>query len=378
MSAPTDLPTLLAAVDVIAREIVARDAIKIDRDGVFPSEAIAALGAAGVLGLISAPAVGGRGLGPAAAVEVVERIARECGSTAMVLCMHFSATALIEKLGPDDVRRDIAAGRHLTTLAFSEAGSRGQFWAPLSTAARDGDTVYLTARKSWVTSSHHADSYVWSSKPVATEDASTLWLVPSETSGLRVAERFDGLGLRGNDSCPITAERVAIPARAMLGADGAGFGLMLEVALPWFNVLSSAVAVGLMESATAAVTAHVVGARFEHSGQSVADLATVRAFIAQMRIKTDLGRCLTADTAAAMEGARADAVLRVLESKAATGELAAQVVDLGMRVAGGAAFRREVGVERMFRDARAGLVMAPTVDMLYEFVGRVVCQMPLF
>ena len=52
----------------------------------------------------------------------------------MVVLMHYAATAVIEALGPEDVRRAIAAGQHLTTLAFSEARLRSHFWAPLCTA----------------------------------------------------------------------------------------------------------------------------------------------------------------------------------------------------------------------------------------------------
>jgi alkylation response protein AidB-like acyl-CoA dehydrogenase len=309
---------------------------------------------------------------------VVERLARVCGSTAMVVCMHYAATAVIEKHGPREVRTAIAAGTHLTTLAFSEFGSRGQFWVPVSKAERSGEVVALTGRKSFVTSAHHADSYVWTSKPLAGSEASTLWLVPRTTAGIRIGDGFDGLGLRGNDSCPITAEGAQVPAAAILGADGAGFGIVMEIVLPWFNLLVSSVSVGLMEAATTATAAHASAAKFEHSGTTVADLPTVRAYVARMRIKTDLGRCLTADTAVAIETGRADAVVRVLESKAAAGELATEVVDLGMRVAGGAAFRRDVGVERVFRDARAGLVMSPTTDMLFDFLGRVALGQPLF
>jgi alkylation response protein AidB-like acyl-CoA dehydrogenase len=71
-------------------------------------------------------------------------------------------------------------------------------------------------------------------------------------------------------------------------------------------------------------------------------------------------------------------MLRVLESKAASGESAAMVGDLAMRVCGGAAYAKEVGVERIFRDARAALVMGPTVDVLYDFIGKAACGLPLF
>jgi alkylation response protein AidB-like acyl-CoA dehydrogenase len=67
-----------------------------------------------------------------------------------------------------------------------------------------------------------------------------------------------------------------------------------------------------------------------------------------------------------------------LEVKASSGEAATQVTDLAMRVCGGAAFRREVGVERRFRDARAATIMAPTTDVLYDFIGKAVTGLPLF
>ena len=96
-----------------------------------------------------------------------------------------------------------------------------------------------------------------------------------------------------------------------------------------------------------------------------------------MRIKTDMReRC--SPTRSPRSSGRADAMLRVLECKAAAGEAAHEVLDLAMRVCGGAAFRKDLGVERYFRDARAAGVMAPTTDALYDFIGKAVCGMPLF
>ena len=55
----------------------------------------------------------------------------------------------------------------------------------------------------------------------------------------------------------------------------------------------------------------------------------------------------------ALTTGRADAPLRMLQSKAVAGEAALDVLDIAMRVGGGAAFRKDVGIERHFRDARA-------------------------
>ncbi|CAN5907089.1 acyl-CoA dehydrogenase family protein [soil metagenome] len=358
--------------------IAAANAAEVDR-GTFPTKTLDALRSAGLLGLVSATEVGGQGAGLAEASLVVERLARECASSAMVVCMHYSAVAVIEKHGALEVRKAIAAGKHLSTLAFSEVGSRSHFWAPIGTAKASGSDVELTARKSWITAAHHADSYVWSRKPLAGSEASTLWFVPRTTAGIRLSEpQFDGIGLRGNDSVPAVAESAKVPASAMLGEDGAGFGIMMGAVLPWFNVLCASVSAGLMEAATTRTAAHAGGTQFQHAGSSIADLPTVRAFIARMRISTDQTKALIGDTLAAMGANRADTMLRVLESKAAAGEAATQVTDLAMRVCGGAAFRKDVGVERIFRDARAALVMAPTTDVLYDFIGKAVCGLPLF
>ena len=71
-------------------------------------------------------------------------------------------------------------------------------------------------------------------------------------------------------------------------------------------------------------------------------------------------------------------MLRVLESKAAAGEAAISVTSQAMRACGGAAFSKHTGIERLFRDAHAGAVMAPTVDVLRDFIAKAVLGIPLF
>lgn len=369
-------PDFVQLVETIAAE-VAQHAMEVDR-GNFPTEMIRRIGEAGLLGLIASPEVGGMGKGLAEAVYLVERLARECGSTAMVVAMHFTGAAVIDQYGPREVREAVAAGRHLTTTAFSEVGSRSQFWIPVSTAALDGEEVRLNARKSFITAARHADSYVWTSKPIAGNEKATLWLVPRTAPGIRLGEPFDGLGMRGNDSGSLVAEDARVPLSARLGEDGAGFDIIMHITAMWFPVLAAAVSVGLMEAALQKTVAHVSGTKFQHTGTSIADLPTVRAYIARMRISIDQCRLLVADTVAAVEGKRPEALLRVLESKAAAGEAAATVTDLAMRICGGIAFRKDLGLDRVFRDARASQVMGPTTDWIYETMGRLECGMSLF
>jgi alkylation response protein AidB-like acyl-CoA dehydrogenase len=371
-------PGWFALAEQIAEEVIAPAAAEIDRTGAFPRSTLTSMGQAGLLGLISDKEVGGLGEGHRAAVQLVERIARECASTAMIVCMHYCGAAVIEAYGKLEVRQAIARGEHVTTLAFSESGSRSQFWAPMSTALSVENGIRLDAQKSWATSAGQADSYVWSSKPVAAEGWSTLWVVPVKSPGLSINTPFDGMGMRGNHSSPVQADGVVVGADARLGADGQGFEIMMGTVLPYFQLMSAAISLGISEAALEKTITHLTTTRFEHINQTLADAPLNRIYLAKMKIQVDMLRTLLYDAVSALESGRADAMLRVLESKAAAGEIGTEVTDLAMRLCGGSAFRKEVGVERNFRDARASTVMAPTADLLYDFIGKTLTGLPLF
>jgi len=372
-----DMTDYLSELETIATQVTANHAVEVDR-GAFPIQTVDGLRQFGLLGLISGKEVGGMGKGLRAAADVIERLARECASSAMVMCMHYCGVAVLEQHGNEEVRRAVATGQHLSTLAFSESGSRSHFWAPVGTATPCTEGICLEAHKSWITSASHATAYVWSSLPVSGEGASTIWLVPADARGLSRRGPFTALGMRGNDSTPVIAEGVVVRQSAQLGQDGEGFDIMMGIVLPYFQVLNAACSVGLMEGAIQHVCAHASGTRFEHLESSLADLPTIRNHIARMRVKADAARTLWLDTITAVDEGREDAMLRILECKAAAGETATEVLDLAMRVCGGAAFRQDVAVERYFRDARAATVMAPTTDVLYDFIGKACCGMELF
>ncbi|MCB9792044.1 MAG: acyl-CoA/acyl-ACP dehydrogenase [Alphaproteobacteria bacterium] len=355
---------------------VTERAHEVDAQAQYPAHVFDALRAAGLMGLVTPAAHGGLGGSFGDAAHVVERIARACGSSAMVTCMHYAGAAVLAAHGSAEVNRAVAAGSHVSTLAFSEAGSRSHFWAPLSTARLEGEDVVLDANKSWVTSANHATAFIWSSQALSGE-GSTIWLVPSNAKGLSVPAPYRGLGLCGNDSTPIRAEGARVPA-ARLGPDGGGFDVMMGVVLPIFQLMNAACSVGLMEGALAKATAHVSGTRYAHLDSALADLPTIRAYLAKARNQADMARALWEDAIAAVDGGRPDAMLRVLQVKAACGDTALEVAATCMRICGGAAYRKDVGVERYFRDAQAASIMAPTSDVLYDFIGKALCGMDLF
>src|SRR5260370_39081054 len=154
--------TAVSRAREIADRVIAPGAAQNDKTGRFSTEAVDALGREDLLGLMVPTEAGGSGLGPRTFAAVVATLAEADASVAMVYLMHVLGAATIAAARPGaavaPTLQEIAGGRQLTTLAFSAAGSRSHFWAPISRARRNGPGMRITAKKSWVTSAGHAQS----------------------------------------------------------------------------------------------------------------------------------------------------------------------------------------------------------------------------
>ena len=374
----------LKTIEESVRPILEAEAAGVDAEGRWPQKSIEAVSAARLLGLTLPHETGGAGLGMREFAAVTRKIAGSCASTAMIYLMHVCGAQVIAASGSPEkerVMRKIVSGNALATLAFSERGSRSHFWAPVSRAARNDGSTILNCDKSFVTSAGYADYYVASSGAVTAKGPldSTIYLVEREAAGIEVSGRWNGLGLRGNASAPMQLRDCRVKDDYRLTEEGEGLKMMLGVALPWFQVGSASVSLGIGESAFAGAVKHTSTARLEHLGESLASAVPgIRARLARMKLALDSASAFLEQTLGAIEADSPSAMLSVLGVKAVAGEAALEVTDEAMRACGGAAFGRQLSIERNFRDARAASVMAPTTDVLCDFIGKAVAGIPLF
>jgi alkylation response protein AidB-like acyl-CoA dehydrogenase len=380
-----EIQPLLAANEKLSREMLRPNADRVDQSRQFPRENLTALGKAGVLSLLVPTQFGGAGAGLAEMSQVIEVQAHNCASTAMVTLMHFCATAAIAAKASDALKQEvlpaIARGEHLSTLAFSEAGSGGHFYAPVSEVRRNGSQKKLRAQKSFVTSAGEADSYVVSARKAgaAGPTESDLYLIPKGTSGFTAQGRFEGLGLAGNASAPMTLADVTIDDNTRLGPEGSGFQTMLEVVLPHFQIGVASVSTGIATAAFQTITARLGARKYEHAGgAALASIPRVQFLVAEMAIEQDSARAYLSETVRRALGGDPAAMLYVLGVKVKAADACLNVVSRAMILGGGWAFGRRGGLERMFRDAQAAAVMAPASDVLKDFVGKACLGLPLF
>jgi alkylation response protein AidB-like acyl-CoA dehydrogenase len=380
-----DMQAILAENEKLSQETLRANADLIDQSRRFPRENLQALGKAGVLGLMIPAQYAGAGAGLAEMSQVLEEQAQNCASTAMVTLMHFCATAAIAAKGSDALKQDIlpacARGKHVSTLAFSEAGSGGHFYAPVSEVHENGGKKTLNATKSFVTSAGQADSYVVSARRTgaAAFTESNLYLIAKNAAGLTTLGHFEGLGLAGNASAPMSLSDVAIDDGARLGPEGSGFQSMLEVVLPVFQIGVASVSIGLAKAAQQMIVGRMGARKYEHAGgAALSSIPRVQFLVAEITLAVNSGKAYLRETIRKALAADPAAMIDVLGVKAVAADACLAAVSRAMTLGGGWAFGRRGGLERIFRDAQAAAVMAPSSDVLKEFIGKASLGLPLF
>jgi alkylation response protein AidB-like acyl-CoA dehydrogenase len=381
----SDIQAILAENEKLSQEMLRASADSTDQSRRFPRENLQALGKAGVLGLMIPARYGGAGAELAEMSQVLEEQAQSCASTAMVTLMHFCATAVIGAKGSDALKKEIlpgcARGEHITTLAFSEAGSGGHFYAPVSEVRLNGGKKTLSAAKSFVTSAGEADSYVVSArKACASAPTETnIYLISKNTAGLSTQGCFEGLGLAGNASAPMSLTDVAIDDAARLGPEGSGFQSMLEVVLPHFQIGVASVSMGLAKAAHQTIVGRMGARKYEHAGgAALASIPRVQFLVAEITLAVNSGEAYLRETIRKALAADPAAMLDVLGVKVVAADACLAAVSRAMTLGGGWAFGRRGGLERIFRDAQAAAVMAPSSDVLKDFIGKASLGLPLF
>lgn len=370
-------------VKPIVENVIKPNAESIDKEGRFPRENLLALAKDGWNSVIFPEKWGGLGLGYVGLSVVAEEIGKVDASTALVYAMHVAASQVINLFGNDDQKerwllpvREGAIG----TFSVSEKATGGHVWYNLSQAEKDGEDYIINAEKSFTTSGGQSDFYVLQTRTAGSTDPSahSFFIVDGHNDGI-TAKPWEALGVRGNHSGPLKFENVKVSHRDLIDArggdisnDGANPGLIGLTAV-WLGV-----AQGALDAAIAYVK-KTVHKDFNHS---LADYQVIRQKLAKVQIQITGLRSWQYDLARQQDELVKDGKLLSLlgsdltQLKVQATELADFAARTAMDVAGGYGYINGV-FERIYRDARGGIPMAPSNNLAREHIGKGLVGLPL-
>lgn len=363
-----------------AEEFILPLAKRCDDEGIFPEEAFREMGKQGYLKLIVPEEYGGYGKGLVEHSEVCRAFSKSCSTAGLCYMMHNVALIAILTNGSEELKekicRDIVENNKFLALAYSEFGTGTHFYKPEIETEFVGDKVIFNGVKSMVTSANFA-SYYLVIAPSENKDEIDNWIFPLETEGLSFEEgKWHGMGMRGNVSCPMVLKNAVLTKDMRIGNPGSGINQVFNSVAIYFIEGLASVYTGLCENVLAEAVKHSKERKYPNDG-GLYKIERIQVHLA--KIFTMTNACIYATKEGARAGAEnePDALEKILSARILASESAIETARLGMRVGGGKAYNRQGCMERLVRDAYAGQIMAPSVDVLVTWLGKTVTGQPI-
>lgn len=360
-----------------AEELAARFAQRSerhDREGSFPFENFADLREAGYLKLTVPRELGGDGISLYELVALQERLAYGDGSTALAVgwhlgqVLHIAAAESWPKPLFQELCRDIVRDGAMINAFASEAasGSPSRGGRPETTAIRTEGGWLLTGRKTFSTLSPILDRFIVSAY-VVEEDRADDFLV-RRSDRTKVIETWNTLGMRATGSHDVVLDGAFVPAEARIGKhDNAskddGGGWLLHIPACYIGIAMAARDFALQFASTY---------RPNSIRGPIAELPTVQMTLGEIEAELRTARCVlyaAADRWDREPDNRANLKPDLGLAKYVATNSAIRIVDLAMRVVGGASLSKSMPLERYYRDVRAGLHNPPMDNTVIQMLA---------
>jgi acyl-CoA dehydrogenase len=345
-----------------------------NRVGMSDRESWRKLGAAGFLGANAPAEYGGAGADFIYDAIVVEELARVRAHGLMMGLHSDICLPYITTYGSEEQKKRYApgaiSGDIILAIAMTEPGTGSDLAAVQTTARRDGDSYVINGSKMFISNGQIADLVI----VVAKTDPQvrpahrgvSLILVEADSPGFMRGRKLDKLGFRGQDTSELFFEDCRVPATNLLGAEGAGFKMLMEK-LQQERLVT---AVGAMTSARQCLEDTVAYTKQRRAfGQPIASFQNTQFKLAEMATEVEVGqafvdRCLTAHVRGD------DIVSEVSMAKWWVTELLKRVTSQCLQLHGGYGFMMEFPVATDYADAAVQSIYAGTNEIMKVIIAR--------
>jgi alkylation response protein AidB-like acyl-CoA dehydrogenase len=356
---------------------VAPRAREADERGEFPLDLVARMGALGFLAGPVEPGYGGSGMDHVSFAQVYRALGAADSSVRGFLAVHGGLVTLCLRDHGTEAQKQawlprLATGAVIGCYCLTEEGAGSDAAAIATTARRDGDDYVLDGRKIWITNGNIAQlALVFAREPALPAERPhrqlTAFLVPTDTPGFRRAPMTARpLGHRAADHAVITLDGCRVPAAAVLGEPGGGFGVAMG-ALDHGRLGVAAGALGVAEASLAAALAFARERRA--FGQRIGDFEMIQAALADMACEVDAAAHLVNHAAWTKDLGRPSTRATATAKLYAT-EVALRAADQAVLIHGGRGYANDYPVERYLRDAKGMQIYEGTSHIQRIVIAR--------
>ncbi|MDZ4739909.1 MAG: acyl-CoA dehydrogenase family protein [Alphaproteobacteria bacterium] len=356
---PLDIETrneLIATVRRFVSERLVPNEDKTARDDLVPDAIVAEMRELGLFGISIPTEYGGLGL----TMEEEVLVCIELGQTSPAFRSTIGTNVGIGSqglvmFGREDQKREwlpkLASGEAIASFCLTEPGAGSDAASLRTTAIRKGDHFVVNGTKRFITNANKASVFTLMARTDPANKGAggiTALFVPANLKGITIGKPDRKMGQQGAHICDVIFEDCHVPASCMLGQEGQGFRVAMQV-LDRGRLHISAVCVGVSERLIRDAAKYAL--ERDQFGQKIAEFQLIQAMLADSKTESYAARCMVLD-AARKRDAGDNVTMEAACTKYFASEMVGRVADRAVQIFGGAGYVTDYGVERFYRDVR--------------------------
>ncbi len=300
-----------------------------------------------------------------------ETLARHDGLADFAFAMQGLGTGAISLFGTEAQKQAwlplTRTGKAISAFALTEPQSGSDVASSTMSAVLDGDKFVLNGQKTWISNGGIADVYCVFARSEDVPGARGLsaFVVPADTPGLEITERLQVIA--PHPLATLTFTDCRVPASALLGARGKGFGIAMSV-LDVFRSTVAAAALGFARRALDEALERVTSRQVQ--GAALAELQLVQGHIAEMALDVDASALLIYRAAWTKDSGAPRVTREAAMAKLFATDQAQKVVDAAVQLHGGDGVRSGQMVESLYREIRALRIYEGASDVQKVVIAR--------
>jgi len=347
---------------------VAPQADRIDREDVYPTQAIKALAKLGYASLTLPSIYGGEDASFARCAAVFEEASYASAAVGISLITILQAQTILSMFGSESLKRAVLPEFRqglITSYALTEANHGSDIRSLDTKATRRGDHWVLNGRKSFITSGSAAEAYVILAE---TEQGVSTFFVRREFPGISTFKGANAstFGLRNGPHVDLVLDDVAIPFDHMIGAEGKGVRQAVTT-LDFSRTMAAAISLGIARAAFDGAL------RFAKSrvvfDRPVLSLQGIQWYFSEMLTEIDAARLLTYEAARALDSH--DQIARFSsEAKLMASRVATETASRAVQICGAYGVMESAPFGRYLRDAKAYEIAGGSSEILKNTIAK--------
>jgi acyl-CoA dehydrogenase len=336
-----------------ARKEISPAAAEYDKKAEFPHEIQAKARALGLVNVAIPEAYGGSGLSAIEVIIVAEELAWGCSGIAVGGIGINTLTSQPIIIAGDDGQKKKYLGllsEGYGSYCVTEPNAGSDVVSMTTAAKKVKDKYILNGQKTWISNAYEASFFVVFAKTDASAKhrGISAFLVDRDLPGVEVSKKLAKMGQKASDACEVVFNDVELPESSLLGDEGEGFKLAMQV-FDHTRPLIAALGVGISQRAVDECVSY--SKERTAFGQQILNFQGVSFKIADMGMKTQAARLLAYNAAWKTANGERNS-LEASYAKTFASDTAMWAATEAVQIHGGYGYSEEYPLEKLMRDAK--------------------------